>query len=215
LKNELSRKWKVAYAAVERAQRLISLPVAGSLALALARLTGHRRLTMLVRGTAMLRKVHAGFPFYCGENVVIRCPEKLFLGRDVTFMDGVFVNAGGGVSIGDRSYLSFGCSIHGDGGVTMGRRTGLAAGARVFSQTKAVGRGEEHEFDILDFDSLAPVVFEDDVGIGANSVVLPGVTIGEHSAVGAMSMVNRDIPPESMALGIPARVTRKRRFPKA
>ncbi|MDL1980906.1 MAG: acyltransferase [Deltaproteobacteria bacterium] len=45
--------------------------------------------------------------------------------------------------------------------------------------------------------------------IGSHTVVMPGVTIGENSIVGAMSFVNRDIPPDSVAFGVPARVVRK------
>ena len=51
------------------------------------------------------------------------------------------------------------------------------------------------------------VVIEDDVWIGAHSVVLPGVTIGRGAVVGASSLVLKDIPPFSLAWGVPAKVT--------
>jgi len=54
-----------------------------------------------------------------------------------------------------------------------------------------------------------PVVLKKKCKIGAHSVVMPGVTIGENSIIGAMSFVNRDIPPNSVAFGIPAKVVRK------
>ena len=52
------------------------------------------------------------------------------------------------------------------------------------------------------------VVMKKNSCIGSHSVVMPGVTIGENSIVGAFSFVNRDIPPDSIALGVPAKVTR-------
>jgi len=56
----------------------------------------------------------------------------------------------------------------------------------------------------------APVVLKKNCRIGSHSVVLPGVTVGENTIVGAMSLVNRDLPPNSIAFGIPARVSRKK-----
>jgi acetyltransferase-like isoleucine patch superfamily enzyme len=53
-----------------------------------------------------------------------------------------------------------------------------------------------------------PVIVEDDVWLGTNVVLLPGVTIGRGSIIGAGSVVTRDIPPFVIAKGIPARVVR-------
>ena len=55
----------------------------------------------------------------------------------------------------------------------------------------------------------APVVLKRNCRIGSHSVVLPGVTVGENTIVGAMSLVNRDLPPDSVAFGIPARVKKE------
>jgi acetyltransferase-like isoleucine patch superfamily enzyme len=57
----------------------------------------------------------------------------------------------------------------------------------------------------------APVVLQKNCRIGSHSVVLPGVTVGENTVVGAMSLVNRDLPANSVAFGIPARVNGKNR----
>lgn len=54
-----------------------------------------------------------------------------------------------------------------------------------------------------------PIRIEDDSWIGANAVILPGVTIGRGSTIGAGAIVSRDIPPYSVAVGIPARVVKK------
>jgi acetyltransferase-like isoleucine patch superfamily enzyme len=57
-----------------------------------------------------------------------------------------------------------------------------------------------------------PVRIERDSWIGANVFVLPNVTIGRHSVVGANSVVNRNIPPYSVAVGAPARVIKQYDF---
>ena len=54
----------------------------------------------------------------------------------------------------------------------------------------------------------APVVLRRNCKIGTHSSVMPGVTVGENSVVGAHSFVNRDIPPNCVARGVPARVVR-------
>jgi acetyltransferase-like isoleucine patch superfamily enzyme len=57
-----------------------------------------------------------------------------------------------------------------------------------------------------------PVRIERDSWIGANVLILPHVTIGRHSVVGANSVVNRDIAPYSVAVGVPARVIKRYDF---
>jgi maltose O-acetyltransferase len=52
----------------------------------------------------------------------------------------------------------------------------------------------------------APVIIEENVWLGGRVIVLPGVTIGAGSAVGAGSVVTHNIPPRSLAVGVPARV---------
>jgi acetyltransferase-like isoleucine patch superfamily enzyme len=55
------------------------------------------------------------------------------------------------------------------------------------------------------------VVIEDDVWIGLNAVILQGVTIGHGTIVGAGAVVNKSIPPWSVAVGVPARVIGRRK----
>jgi hypothetical protein len=56
-----------------------------------------------------------------------------------------------------------------------------------------------------DIDVIAPIVVGNNVFIGINSVILPGVTIGDDCVIGAGSVVNRDVPRGTVAAGVPAR----------
>lgn len=58
---------------------------------------------------------------------------------------------------------------------------------------------------------IKPVFIEDDVWVGARVCILPGVTIGKGSVIGACAVVARDIPPYSVAVGNPARVVKTRK----
>lgn len=60
--------------------------------------------------------------------------------------------------------------------------------------------------------SSSPVIIEDNVWIGEFVSILPGVTIGEGSIIGAMTLVNKNIPPFSIAVGVPAKVVKKYDF---
>ena len=82
----------------------------------------------------------------------------------------------------------------------LGEYSGLATGCIVYTHT--------HVFSYTHgwWHSLKDVVMEDFTFVGVNSVVLPGVTIGKNSVVGAGSVVTRSIPPNSFAAGSPAKV---------
>jgi acetyltransferase-like isoleucine patch superfamily enzyme len=57
--------------------------------------------------------------------------------------------------------------------------------------------------------TTSPITIEDETWLGANCVVLPGVTIGKHCVIAAGSIVTKDIPPYSVAAGNPARVLKQ------
>ncbi len=60
-------------------------------------------------------------------------------------------------------------------------------------------------------DKQGKVIIKKNARIGSHSLVMPGVTIGENAMVGAFSFVNRDIPDNATALGIPARVVKEKK----
>jgi len=74
-----------------------------------------------------------------------------------------------------------------------------------------------HRFERLDLPmgwqgfTEADIVIEDDVWLGAHTIVLPGVRIGRGSIIGAGAVVTRDIPPYSIAVGVPAKVVKSRK----
>ena len=59
---------------------------------------------------------------------------------------------------------------------------------------------------VLEPESSKEVIREDNVFIGANSVVLEGIKIGHNSIIGAMTLVNKDIPPNSLVVGVPCKI---------
>ena len=60
--------------------------------------------------------------------------------------------------------------------------------------------------------NTSEIIIEDDVWIGANSVILAGITIGKHSVIGAGSIIIRDIPPYSIVVGNPGKIIKQYNF---
>lgn len=114
-------------------------------------------------------------------------------------------NAVGDVIIGDHTRVGLHNTIIGP--VTIGSHVNLAQGITVtalnhnFSDTER--RIDEQGV------STKPVVIEDDIWIGANAVILPGVRIGCHSVIAAGSVVTKDVPPHSLVAGVPAKKIRQ------
>ncbi len=114
-------------------------------------------------------------------------------------------NAVGDVIIGDYTRIGLHNTIIGP--VTIGSHVNLAQGITV----TALNHNFEDAGKRIDEQgvSTTPVVIEDDIWIGANAVVLPGVTIGHHSVVAAGAVVTKDVPPHSLVAGVPAKIIKK------
>lgn len=114
-------------------------------------------------------------------------------------------NAVGDVMIGDYTRVGIHNTIIGP--VTIGNHVNLAQGIVVTALN--------HNFNnsTLRIDeqgvSTNPVVIEDDVWVGANAVILPGVTIGKHSVVAAGAVVTKDVEEGSLVAGMPAKVIKR------
>ena len=106
------------------------------------------------------------------------------------------------VSFGPDCSINDGVFIVGRVGVRIGSRVTLSAGVMVIDAGLEVGDPSRRHTE-------KGVVIGDDVWIGAGAIVLPGVTIGQGAVVGAGSVVTRDVEPNCVVGGVPARVLRR------
>ena len=111
-------------------------------------------------------------------------------------------NAVGDVIIGDHTRIGIHNTVIGP--VTIGSHVNLAQGITV----TALNHNFEETGKRIDQQGVStnPVVIGDDVWIGANAVVLPGVTIGSHCVVAAGAVVTKDVPTHTLVGGIPAKI---------
>jgi acetyltransferase-like isoleucine patch superfamily enzyme len=132
--------------------------------------------------------------------------NRFEIGDLTTIEDFTTVNNGSGaVILGNRVRVGIGSVIIGP--VTMGNGSGL--GQHVFVSGFNHGYKDATKNSSVQPLDLKPVIIEDEVHIGANSVVTAGVTIGRRTQIGAGSVVTKSIPPFSIAVGNPAKVIKR------
>ncbi|NIB98545.1 acyltransferase [Halobacterium sp. R2-5] len=140
-------------------------------------------------GTVVYADVEIGDGFATGHDAVVR--ENTTLGDNV--LVGTHSVIDGECTIGDDVRLQTGVYIPQE----------TTVGDRVFFGPHAVLTNDQ--YPLRTAAELEGPTIEDDVSIGANATVLPGVTVGEGSFVAANSVVVDDVPPETLAVGTPAR----------
>ena len=118
-------------------------------------------------------------PFFCDYGVNIRLGTDCFLNTNTVFLDC------GEIRVGDRCQLGPGV------------------------QVLAADHPREPERRLADIELSRPITIGTNVWIGGGAIICPGVTIGDHSVVGAGSVVTRDVPERVLAAGNPCRVIRQ------
>ena len=114
-------------------------------------------------------------------------------------------NAVGDVIIGDHTRIGMHETIIGP--VTIGNYCGFGQGTIITALIHTINDTNQRIFD-QEF-AVKPIIIEDDVMIGANASIMPGITIGTHSVVAAGAVVTKDIPPHSLVAGVPAKIIKK------
>lgn len=140
-----------------------------------------------------------------GNNVVINSDNSRYHLNMHSATKIIIDKAGGIIQIGDNSRIHGTC-IHAYKSITIGKNCLIAANSQIID-----GNGHLLSFPdvanrINTVDEAKPVVIEDNVWIGANVIVLPGVRIGAGSVIAAGSIVSKNIPPMVIAGGNPAKI---------
>jgi acetyltransferase-like isoleucine patch superfamily enzyme len=118
----------------------------------------------------------------------------------------IFVDRGAALSIGADCFLMAGVSIEVRHEVRIGSDCLFAAFSSIIDD-------DRHEIEPGANLYKGPTILGDNVWLGRGAAVMPGVTVGDGSVIGANSVVTRDIPPNSFAAGTPAKVIRKLELP--
>ena len=161
----------------------------------------YRALGVNIQGYCWLRRIS-----------IARNWSDITLEKDVALDDGVVLITGGKpkrdkIRIGSGTYVNRYTIFDGHDSLTIGRRVMIGPHCYFTDGDHGTNPGSSVQSQAM---KIAPVIVEDEAWIGAHVTVLPGVRIGKGAVIGAGSVVTRDIPAMSVALGVPACVVRQR-----
>ena len=113
-----------------------------------------------------------------------------------------------GIILKKRSGINMNCYFGGEGGIEIGENTQIGPHVCMLSTNHTFSNKKK---PIRDQPLVyKKIIIENDVWIGANVTILAGIKIGKGSVIGAGALVNKDIPEYSIAVGVPAKVIKKR-----
>ena len=126
--------------------------------------------------------------------------QVLGFGKGTSVYDSAIVI--GDVAVGEGTWIGPFELLDGSGGLTIGSHCSISAGVQIYTHDTvawALSTGAREA-------DRAPVVIGDGCYVGPNAVISKGVTIGDRCVVGSNSFVNSDLPNDSRAWGVPARI---------
>jgi len=126
------------------------------------------------------------------------------VGEDSCIQPPFYCDYGDNIRLGRNCFMNFNCVILDICRVTIGDYVFLGPGVQIYTATHPLEARLRRTHE-----SGEPVTIGDDVWIGGGAILCPGVTIGDRSVIGAGSVVTRDVPADSLAVGNPCRVIRR------
>jgi len=182
------------------------------MALALERLGTLARLIVgrARAGLLRLRGARVGKKSRVGAGARFRLPRRMILGSNVEIEHGVFVKIVDDkavLEIGNYTFVATGCVMHVAQSVTIGAHSVIGAHVVISDHSHIARRGQRADEQGI---RSAPVRIGNDVTIYPQSVITAGVTIGDGGIVSACSLVRKDVPPNTIVAGVPARIIGER-----
>lgn len=125
-------------------------------------------------------------------------------GKELWVETPFYCDYGSNIEVGENFYSNYNCTILDVAKVTIGKNVMFAPNVSIYTAGHPIhpdSRNSGYEYG-------KPVTIGDNVWLGGNVVVVPGVTIGNNVVVGAGSVVTKDLPDNALAVGNPCRVLR-------
>lgn len=129
------------------------------------------------------------------------------LGEESVLKPPLYVDYGSNLSVGKRVFANYGLVALDVVQITIGNDVQFGPNVQLLTPTHPL----DPELRLAKWEAGQPIVIRDNVWIGGGAIVLAGVTVGENSVVGAGAVVTKDVPPNVVVVGNPARVVRELR----
>ena len=162
-----------------------------------AYIKGHEKIS-LGRGC----KIHADASVDASRSPGVKLGDKVTLNRYAYVQGG-----NGGVRLGDRVEINNFSIVNGTGGVDIGEDTLVGPGVRIISYQHQYVRGATIRSQPVE---ARPIRIGRDVWLGANAIVLAGISIGDGAVVAAGAVVREDVPAYAVVAGVPATIRKYR-----
>jgi len=160
------------------------------------------------------RLKHMGEGVLIDVGVCIQNPKAVSLGDYTLLSNYVTIEGGNGVTIGKRVHVAAYSLIQGLGTIKIGDYVNISTGSKIYSGTSTYEGGKRMSSPMLpveqNYVKKGMVMIGKDAFLGVGTIVMPGVTIGEGAIVGAGALVLGDIPPWTIAVGVPAKPVKRR-----
>ena len=127
------------------------------------------------------------------------------MGDNVDIRPPIYCDYGYQIEIGSGTFVNFGATFLDVAKIRIGDDVQVGPHVQFLTPTHPL----EPELRRLKYEAAEPITIEDNVWLGGGVIILPGVTIGENTVVGAGAVVTRDLPANVVAAGNPARVIRQ------
>lgn len=152
--------------------------------------------------------VKNGSKIYIGNNVMLNSSNFGYHINMFTYTKLLADGFNSEIHIGDNTRIHGSC-IHTQSKITIGKNCLIAANCQIIDNNGHKALMENPENRINTNDKARPIIIEDNVWIGANCFILPGVTIKNGSVIAAGSIVSKDVPSNVVVGGNPAKILKK------
>lgn len=116
----------------------------------------------------------------------------------------LYVDYGSYITVGSGTFANYGLTALDVAPITIGNDVQIGPNVQLLTPTHPLDAEQRR----AKLEAAEPIVIEDNVWLGGGAIVLPGVTIGTNSVIGAGAVVTKDVPPNVVAVGNPAKVIR-------
>ena len=144
-----------------------------------------------IRNKVIKNLIDIGENSFIQDGVTIKNYEKIVIGNNTSINQNCYLSARGGIKIGNNVRIAHGCSIH--------------------TTQHIYKKSSDNKVDNSSL-ICKEIKIGDNVWLGCNVIILPGVEIGNSSIIGAGSVVTKKIPKNSVAVGVPAEILKENKF---
>lgn len=121
------------------------------------------------------------------------------VGEDFNLNPPFYTDFGRNIRVGKRVFINFGCTFMDRGGIVIGDDAFIAPQVQLITENHGLAPDKRRLI------TSHPIVIGRNVWIGAGAIILPGVRIGDNAVIGAGSVVTKDVMPDTLVVGNPAK----------